>query len=188
MQGNVSETWHSRKKRNLNDEWRSLTYHQQHFDNFEVSNTGRLRNIITGTEYKTCINRQGYRQVCVSLGSKSKLKIFKIHRAVAETFIDNPDNKPQINHIDGNKLNNNYSNLEWVTPKENSEHACRMGLMKKPDMKAIKKLTDEQVKYVRENYIPGDKEFGARALARKFNIHHKTMEYILNNETYADVT
>lgn len=51
-----------------------------------------------------------------------------IHRLMGETFIPNPDNKPQINHIDGNKQNNNLSNLEWVTVKENAQHAVNLGL------------------------------------------------------------
>ena len=60
-----------------------------------------------------------------------KAKNFFIHRLMAETFIPNPENKPQINHIDGNKLNNSIDNLEWVTCAENAQHAIRTGLDKK---------------------------------------------------------
>ncbi len=57
-------------------------------------------------------------------------KIYRAHRIIAETFIPNPENKPEVNHIDGNKSNNDISNLEWVTPSENNQHAYDTGLAK----------------------------------------------------------
>lgn len=79
--------------------------------------------------YKEIINRRllrGYPglQVCV----EGKLKYWCIHRLLAEAFILNPDNKPCVNHIDGNKLNYALSNLEWATVRENNQHAYDNGL------------------------------------------------------------
>jgi predicted nucleic acid-binding protein len=65
--------------------------------------------------------------VC-NLSKNNKHKTIKIHRLVAKNFVENPNNKIQVNHIDGNKNNNAYDNLEWVTNKENREHACKLGL------------------------------------------------------------
>ena len=68
----------------------------------------------------------GYKKV--ELCKDGKRKSFKVHRLVAIAFIPNPDNKPEVNHIDGNKINNNIDNLEWVTSSENSIHAYETGL------------------------------------------------------------
>ena len=68
----------------------------------------------------------GYKKV--ELCKDGKRKGFKVHRLVAIAFIPNPDNKPEVNHIDGNKINNNIDNLEWVTSSENSIHAYETGL------------------------------------------------------------
>lgn len=63
----------------------------------------------------------GYNRVNLSLNGKAKK--FRVHRLVAQAFIDNPLNKPFVNHIDGNKLNNHVSNLEWCTASENEHHS-----------------------------------------------------------------
>lgn len=116
-------------------------------------------------------------------------KLIKAHRAVAETFIDNPYSKPQINHIDGNKLNNCVNNLEWVTAKENSIHTVKHGLWKPKfgEDNPVSKLTKEDVEYIREHYIPRDDEYGCEALARKFNVHHSRISDAYYHKTYKDI-
>ncbi len=66
----------------------------------------------------------------ITLYDKDKIRSTSIHRLVAESFILNPKKKPYVNHIDGNKYNNNVENLEWVTASENDIHAVKMGLKK----------------------------------------------------------
>ena len=75
---------------------------------------------------KQSFTTTGYKKV--ELYKDGKRKSFKVHRLVAIAFIPNPDNKPEVNHIDGNKINNNIDNLEWVTSSENSIHAYETGL------------------------------------------------------------
>lgn len=79
-----------------------------------------------GEPIKQQRNKFGYMNV--SLYKDKHNKQYKVHRLVAMSFIPNPDNKPQVNHIDGNKENNNVNNLEWCTCKENIKHSCDNGL------------------------------------------------------------
>jgi len=83
------------------------------------------RKIITGSLYG------GYFRIKPLNHAKKELPMTSVHQLIARTFIPNPDNKPYVNHIDGNKINNAISNLEWVTPQENTQHASRIGLLKK---------------------------------------------------------
>lgn len=94
----------------------------------EVSSKGRVRSLLRGKPYilKTQKDKKGYHRLRMTINREKHS--FKIHRLVASTFIDNPDNLPQVNHKDGNKDNNTVSNLEWVTNKENANHAMQSGL------------------------------------------------------------
>ncbi len=120
--------------------WKSLTG----FDGlYEISNYGEIRSLarefsyydprwerITIRKHKSAIMKQfdsvgGYK--FVSLRKNGEYYQRYVHRLVAQTFIDNPENKPEVNHKDRNKHNNSVSNLEWVTAKENSQHLLHSG-------------------------------------------------------------
>jgi len=106
----------------------------ENYPNYQVSNYGYVKSLYTGKVLKESFDKRGYPRVKLYnvLGSKT----FRIHRLVAIHFIENPDNKEQVNHIDGNKLNNKAFNLEWNTCKENIIHANINGLYKEKN-KAI---------------------------------------------------
>lgn len=94
------------------------------YENYEVSNTGKVkthnwmnRGITKEMSPSSC---RGYLQV--NLWKDGKQKCIRIHRLVAQAFIPNPYNLREVNHIDGNKLNNSVDNLEWCTREENLEH------------------------------------------------------------------
>ena len=91
------------------------------YGNYEVSNFGKVRNKNTKRILRE-YTKSGYS--IVGLSKNGIIKSFSIHRLVGLLFIDNPDNKPEINHKDKNKNNNNINNLEWVTSKENNIHKC----------------------------------------------------------------
>lgn len=93
--------------------------------NYIVSNTGRIRRDGVNKDHSVR-DKKGY--LTVDLYEHGKRRTERVHRLVAEAFVPNPDNKPEVNHKDGNKHNNNADNLEWVTKKENCEHAWNNGL------------------------------------------------------------
>lgn len=92
----------------------------------EVSNRGRVKsNLRDGRILKQQTDNKGYKRVRVTLDGVKRG--YKVHRLVATAFVPNPNGLPQVNHIDGNKDNNNVANLEWVTSSENTIHAIYNG-------------------------------------------------------------
>lgn len=110
---------------------------------YQVSNLGRVRGLdryvynpsgkckmkVKGRLLKLHIDTSGYKKITLKRDGFAKNK--RVHRLVAETFLDNPNDLKQVNHIDGDKLNNAVSNLEFCTAKDNFEHAIEMGLTKR---------------------------------------------------------
>lgn len=162
--------------------------------------TGNFKMILEPEREMTyTINNRGYKTVGINKST------YMVHRLVASAYLNRPEGKDYVNHLDGNKLNNDVSNLEWCTIKENNEHARRTGLWVQPkghrinyksaetkakalaNLKDKSKLTPEQVRYCREVYIPRDKEFGASALGRQFGTSGAAMSKIVRGLTYTDV-
>lgn len=100
------------------------------FEKYQISSYGRVRSFKNNKEsiLKPLIKCSGY--VGLQFYQNKKHYNVYVHQLVANAFITNPENKPEVNHIDGNKLNNNLTNLQWVTAKENIQHAWDTGLMK----------------------------------------------------------
>lgn len=130
-------------------------------------------------------NEKGYYRVKINL-QDGKQHQYAVHRIVASTFIFNPDPKilNEVNHLDFNKENNTIGNLEWTDRKGNIEH-----FWKSPNLQRYenRKLTDDEVRYIRTHYKPYSKEYSYRALGKKFGLDGKCIEHIVKKHTYKDV-
>lgn len=141
-----------------------------------LSNRSRRKGIL-----KPCVrNTGGYLYVNL-YDLHGKPHKHYLHRLVAQSFIPNPNNLLEVNHIDGDKSNNSVGNLEWCTSRENTRHAYKKGLQI-PKYK----LSSEQITEIRKLYIPKSKEFGTVALAKKFNVCQATIYKIVKNLTYKE--
>jgi hypothetical protein len=114
------------KNNNFNDEDEFITLESKkipNYPNYSATYDGRIYNNKIGKFMALSKMPEGYLRL--NIKNDSGQKKFLVHRLIASTFIPNPENKPQVNHIDSNKSNNSVDNLEWITNKENREHSLR---------------------------------------------------------------
>ena len=167
------------------------------FPNYLISNKGNLKSVKTLKNVKLFTKDDGYVSYTLRLDNKGYYKY--IHRLVAEAFVDNPNNKGQVNHINGIKGDNRAENLEWVTPAENIRHAIDTGLLKyKKKEKEIKnskyslgeeangsKLTPEKVIEIRVLWEL--REFKQVELAEKFGVDNSTINDIIRRKRWKHI-
>jgi len=122
----------------------------------------------------------------VVLYKKNVSRPFAVHRLVAQAFIPNPNNKSAVNHIDGNKQNNWVKNLEWVTPKENGEHASINGLMARPtgEKNGSAKITEADVRRIRSLRAQG---LSQKEIAEQYPISRQTVQAIISGLKWGHV-
>lgn len=123
----------------MNEEWKDISGYE---GLYKVSNLGNVYSFKTNKILKTPIGKRGYPNL--NLLKNGKQKLYVVHRLVAKAFIPNPDNKPEVNHIDGNKTNNCVDNLEWVTSRENTLHARKTGLHTSDGDKTVAQILNGQ--------------------------------------------
>lgn len=152
---------------------------------FMVSEEGDIFSKRTNRILKQSIHPNGYLGAATKFGGREGQDAYlKTHRLVAKAFVDNPDTKPQVNHMDGVKLNNSKTNLEWVTSQENTQHAWRTGLIKPLagfDSTSTR-LTPTDLTEIFE--LEG--KISNRAIGRQFNVGHQSIGAILRRESFKD--
>lgn len=162
------------------EEWRDVEGYEGFY---QVSNFGRVKRI-------KCIRPHILKPTLISgycyvdLSKQNQTKQHRIHRLVAKAFIPNPNCKPEINHIDGHKLNNHVANLEWATGVENMEHAVKLGLQKSGADVYNAGLTLEQANEILSSYVAGSQQFGSKALAKKFGVTYRQILRVVHGRTY----
>lgn len=152
-------------------------------ENFMVSDRGRVMRITKmssaehGDILKGTVTGSGYRRV--NFGNQFPM----IHRLVANAFLNKPRGAEVVNHIDGDKLNNSVSNLEWITQRENVRHAHAKGLCMQGDRHHSAKLDAEKVRAIR---ILAKDMFYA-ALSRIFSVNPTTVSDLVQGKTWSHV-
>ena len=163
--------------------WKQLVYPGLPENNLMVSNMGRLMNSKTGTLYRFYTTVHGYKEVVCTFGSDANRHHVRIHRAVAYTFIPNPNGLREVNHLDGNKINNSVENLEWCSRSDNEKHKYSMGLCDTSKFSGVNngrhKLDVQKIEFIRKNYKSKNKEFGQKPLAQKFGVSTKTIQNVV---------
>lgn len=179
------------------EQWRPVDGWEKYY---KVSNTGRVVSLertvtrrgilhaIKERELSGCVTKGWYPRVMLRAEGRTKWTL--IHRLVANSFIENPLRKPEVNHKDGNKINNHADNLEWVTSSENSMHAhAVLGAPNPPrlvgNQNPSSKLTETQVAKIRAWYKTGNHTL--RSLALIMNVSKDAILLIVKNKTWRHV-
>lgn len=167
-----------------NDEWRTIADAPM----YEVSSSGKVRRSIPGQGTRAglvlspCETKKGY--AMVHLSDNGRRFSSYVHRLVATAFIPNPNSHPQVNHIDSNKSNNDVSNLEWCTNRQNRSHAVRSMTHAFGSRHGFAKLSEIDVMFVRMWF---DRGFSKAEIARAFGIGHPAVFKIVRNERWRHV-
>jgi NUMOD4 motif/HNH endonuclease len=145
---------------------------------YKVSSNGRIRSLprlvkCRGGKLRRSFPRilkpvkNCYGYMVVTLNKNGAGAQFRVHRLVAKAFVPNPENKPQINHKDTNKQNNQCSNLEWVTQSENAIHALESGISTRGDRNGRCKIPTREMPKIKERIRNGETQ---RSLAKEYGV------------------
>jgi hypothetical protein len=167
---------------NVGTMWARIT----EFPEYAVSSDGRVMRLTPakrtspGFILRPQISERGYLTVRLR-GTSPKFTSTAIHRLVAKSFIPNPENKPEVNHVNGSKTTNTVDNLDWVTSAENSQHAFTLGLRLRGERCKFSKLTRVHVVEIRALRASG---LSHRKIAAMFKVSDGTIGKICRKESW----
>ncbi len=153
---------------------------------YSIDEYGNVYNS-KGHKMKPSVSNKGYLMFKLFITRGLRKWIYP-HIYVAKYWIPNPENKPEVNHLDGNPLNPHKDNLEWVTKKENQEHRIKILKRGIGESSGNVKLKEEDIIWIRENHIPYHKQFGSTPIAKKFNVYPSTISKIVLNQRWKHLT
>lgn len=160
---------------------KTLVYDSVLYYDFQIDEDGNIMNRKTGHIYKPTLNKQGYLIVTLPLGKYGVVKSIRVHKAVAETYIPNPDKCTTVHHLDGNKANPCVTNLKWVTAKENT-HYSLVERSKSTPFFNNRKLKREDVSFIKEH----KHEYSYSELAAMFGVSKTTIINAYLGHLYVD--
>lgn len=161
--------------------FKNLIYNGTEYEQYMISESGEIFNKKTQKICKSHVGKMGYVIISLSMGKRGKVKTIRLHKALAETFIPNPNNCTVVHHIDGDKTNYNLDNLKWVTSSENTVFHLQE-LSKTEDLFNNRKLKKDDVEFIRNNYP----RLSLRTLAKKFNVSKTTILKVVKNRLYVN--
>lgn len=147
------------------------------FENYEISNLGNVKNITTNRILKKELSK-GYLRV--TLSCKGNVKRFQLHRLVSIIFLENIENKPCVNHINGIKTDNRVENLEWCTYSENEKHSYEV-LGKIGNGILGRKIDVKELDNIKKLYKRG---MFQKDIAKKYKVSNSCIQQILNGKRY----
>jgi hypothetical protein len=182
------------------------------FSRYSVTVDGKVWSAYKGGYMSPVISHEGYHSLNLR-NDEGKLKFVKVHRLVAQTYIPNPENKPQVNHKDKNTHNNCVDNLEWVTAKENTIHSYTTGRIVSEETRlrmseakkgkashrkgkdglkgsenGVAKLNEDKVKEILTLYKNNSDNFNYYEVAKMYNVDHTNIRLIVKGKAWKHVT
>lgn len=153
---------------------------------YQCSNTGKVKRLVSNRCLRERVlkgvNNRGYLMVTLCKNAVHNRQL--VHRIVAELFIPNPLNRPQVNHIDANPSNNCVNNLEWCNQSENIIHAHKLGRMG-GTKSGLSKYTEEDVLTIRLKYALG---YSFQDLGREYNRRSSVMKNIVTGSSFKNIS
>lgn len=157
--------------------WKTLIYNKIKYSNFLINPNGQVKNIKTNHIYKISYSKSGYAIITLPLGKRGDVKSIRVHKALAETFIPNPQNLSIVHHKDNDKSNFQLTNLEWVTSKTNKKYELQQNQTPYFNNRKLTKQDITNIKKQKHNKTYNQ-------LAGEYSVSKTTICNVMNNRYY----